>query len=261
MGATDTVIESLARRDRTIVLAALGLLLVLAWAYTVVMALDGSEAEQHGRIVLAAWKPWTATEAAFMLLMWIVMMVAMMVPSSAPMLFAFARISRARGRGPSPISASGAFLSGYLALWSAFSILATALQWLLHAAALLSPAMASASSAFSAALLITAGIYQFTPIKDACLSKCRMPIGFLLTEWRDGSRGAFVMGLRHGLYCVGCCWLVMALLFVGGVMNLLWIALLALVVLGEKALPFGQWTSRALGVAVIVWGTSLLVST
>jgi len=258
VGATDTAIESLARRDRIIVLAALALLLILAWAYTVVMALDGSEAHQHGRIALTAWKPWMATEAAFMLLMWIVMMVAMMIPSAAPMLFAFARISRARGRASAPVSASGAFLLGYLALWSAFGLFATAAQGLLHAAMLLSPAMASVSPTFSGAVLIAAGIYQFTPIKDACLAKCRMPLGFLLTEWRDGSRGAFVMGLRHGLYCVGCCWLVMALLFVAGVMNLVWIALLALVVLAEKALPYGQSVGRVLGIAAIVWGVWLL---
>lgn len=258
MGRVDGVIETLARRDRAVVLAALGLLVALAWIYTLVMALHGSEIEQHVPSALAAWKPWTAADAAFMVVMWIVMMVAMMMPASAPMLLAFARISRGRDRLTSPISLSGAFISSYLALWLAFSVLATVVQWLLHATALLSPAMASASPAFSAALLITAGAYQFTPIKNACLSRCRTPMGFLLTEWREGSRGAFVMGLRHGLYCVGCCWLLMTLLFVAGVMNLLWIAFLAVSVLAEKVLPFGKWASRALGIALILWGTSLL---
>ena len=260
MVATDKAIELLARRDRIIVLASLVLLVILAWAYTVVMALHGSQAHQHGGMALAAWRPWTATEAAFMLLMWIVMMAAMMVPSAAPMLLAFARISRARAQASAPISYSGAFLLGYLTLWAAFGLFATATQGLLHAATLLSPAMASVNPIFSSAVLIAAGIYQFTPIKDACLAKCRMPLGFLLSEWRDGSGGAFVMGLRHGLYCVGCCWLVMALLFVAGVMNLVWIALLALVVLAEKALPYGRWVSRVLGLAAIVWGALLLAA-
>jgi predicted metal-binding membrane protein len=118
--------------------------------------------------------------------------------------------------------------------------------------------MASASPRFSGALLVAAGIYQFTPLKGLCLAKCRTPLAFLLAEWRDGSRGAFVMGLRHGLYCVGCCWVLMALLFVAGVMNLIWIALLALVVLAEKALPYGQWVGRILGIAAVAWGAWLL---
>jgi len=118
--------------------------------------------------------------------------------------------------------------------------------------------MASASPIFSGTVLIAAGIYQFTPLKGACLAKCRTPLAFLLTEWRDGIRGAFVMGLRHGLYCVGCCGLMMALLFVAGVMNLVWIALLALVVLAEKALPYGQWVGRVLGIAAAAWGAWLL---
>ncbi len=205
-----------------------------------------------------AWKPWTATEAALMFLMWIVMMAAMMFPSAAPMLLAFARIRRARAPAATLMSSSTAFLLGYLALWAAFSVFAATAQGLLHAAALLSPSMASASPIFSGAVLIAAGLYQFTPLKGVCLAKCRMPLAFLLAEWRDGSRGAFVMGLRHGFYCVGCCWVLMTLLFVAGVMNLVWIAFLALVVLAEKALPHGQWVGRILGIAAVAWGAWLL---
>jgi predicted metal-binding membrane protein len=259
--ATDRAIGSRARRDRLVVLASLALLVILAWAYTVLTALHGSEGNQHegmAGMAMDASKPWTATEAAFMFVMWIVMMAAMMIPSAAPMMLAFARISRARAPTPALMSSSAAFLLGYLALWAAFGVLATTAQGLLHAAALLSPAMASVNPIFSGAVLIGAGIYQFTPLKGVCLAKCRMPLAFLLTEWRDGSRGAFVMGLRHGLYCVGCCWLVMALLFVGGVMNLVWIALLAVVVLAEKALPYGQWVGRVLGIAAVAWGAWLL---
>jgi predicted metal-binding membrane protein len=262
--ATDRAIESLARRDRIVVLASLALLAIMAWAYTVLMALHGSEGQQHkgmagmAGMAMDAWQPWTATEAALMFLMWVVMMAAMMIASAAPMLLAFVGVSRARASAAAPMSSSTVFLLGYLALWVAFGVFATTAQGLLHAAALLSPSMASVSPIFSGAVLIAAGIYQFTPLKGVCLAKCRSPLAFLLTEWRDGSRGAFVMGLRHGLYCVGCCWMVMALLFVAGVMNLVWIALLALVVLAEKALPYGQWVGRVLGIAAVAWGTWLL---
>jgi len=257
----------LARRDRLVVLASLALLAILAWAYTALMALPGPEGERHGAMgamagmagmAMDAWKPWTAAEAAFMFVMWIVMMAAMMVPSAAPMVLAFARISRARAPTPGLMTSGAAFLLGYLALWAVFSLFATTVQGLLHAAALLSPSMASASPIFSGAVLIAAGIYQFTPLKRVCLSKCRTPLAFLIAEWREGSRGALVMGLRHGLYCVGCCWVVMALLFVAGVMNLVWIALLALVVLAEKALPYGQGVGRVLGIAAVAWGAWLL---
>lgn len=265
--ATDKAIESLVRRDRLVVAASLALLAILAWTYTVLMALPGSEVNQHGEMhamagmagmATGAWRPWTATEAAFMFAMWIVMMAAMMIPSAAPMVLAFARISRARAPTPGPMTSSAAFLLGYLALWAVFGLLAATAQGLLHAAALLSPSMASASPIFSGAVLIAAGIYQFTPLKRVCLAKCRTPLGFLLAEWREGSRGAWVMGLRHGLYCVGCCWVAMALLFVAGVMNLVWIALLALVVLAEKALPYGQEMGRVLGIAAVAWGAWLL---
>ena len=265
--ATDKAIESLARRDRFVVLASLALLAILAWVYTFLVAPPGAEGGQRGEMgamagmagmAMGAWKPWTVTEAALMLVMWVVMMAAMMIPSAAPMMLAFARIGRARTETPGLMTSGAAFLLGYLVLWVTFGLFATTGQGLLHAAALLSPSMASASPIFSGTVLIAAGIYQFTPLKGACLAKCRTPLAFLLTEWRDGIRGAFVMGLRHGLYCVGCCWLMMALLFVAGVMNLVWIALLALVVLAEKALPYGQWVGRVLGIAAAAWGAWLL---
>jgi predicted metal-binding membrane protein len=274
---TDTAIESLARRDRLVVLVALALLAILAWAYVAFLAMpeNSQPPEMQGMpgmkdmpgtqampgmagMAMDAGKPWTATEAALMFVMWMVMMAAMMIPSAAPMVLAFAHLRRSRTPAEAPLMQSTAFFLGYLALWAAFSALATTAQGLLHAAALLSPSMASASAVFSGALLIAAGIYQLTPLKRACLAKCRTPLGFLLTEWRDGSRGAFVMGLRHGLYCVGCCWAMMALLFVAGVMNLVWIAFLALVVLAEKALPYGEWVGRVLGIAALAWGTWLL---
>jgi predicted metal-binding membrane protein len=136
-----------------------------------------------------------------------------------------------------------------------FSLAATLIQWGMHAALLVTPAMVGTSPLLGGAVLVAAGLYQWTPAKHACLTRCRSPIGFLLAEWRDGARGALIMGLRHGLYCTGCCWLLMLILFVVGVMNLLWIALLAALALLEKTLPQGRWISRIAGLALIVWGS------
>jgi predicted metal-binding membrane protein len=187
------------------------------------------------------------------------MMIGMMVPSAAPMLFAYLNVSRSRPASLSPVAATAAFLLGYLLVWGGFSVVATTAQWALHATELLGPTMRSSSASLNALLLIAAGVYQFLPIKNVCLSKCRLPLGFLLTEWRDGWTGAVRMGLRHGAFCVGCCWLLMALLFVAGVMNLLWIALLSAAVLVEKALPFGRQAARAVGVLMIAAGVGVLV--
>jgi predicted metal-binding membrane protein len=185
--------------------------------------------------------------------MWAAMMIAMMTPSAAPMVFTFSRMSRS-GAGS---GVTGAFLLGYLALWTGFSVLAAAAHTVLDHSRLLSPMGVSTSPVLSAALLIVAGLYQFSPWKSACLSKCRAPLGFLMTEWREGWKGAFVMGLRHGLYCAGCCWLIMALLFVVGIMNLAWIAALTVIVLAEKAL--GRRVSYVMGAAAMLSGGWLLL--
>lgn len=260
MGIVDAVVESLAKRDRAVVLGGLAVLLVLSWTYTVVMAFGMVPTETHGVSRIGTSHHWTGLEAIFMFLMWVVMMVAMMTPAAAPMLFAFVRLGRMRNPEKSSVFATLAFLLGYLALWTVFSLVATTAQWGLHSAALLSQRMDSANAVLSGTLLLAAGIYQFTPLKHACLAKCRAPMGFLLTEWRDGIRGTFVMGARHGAYCIGCCWLLMALLFVGGVMSLLWITGLAVAVLAEKVLLGGRVLGAVLGVIAIGWGTWLLTN-
>jgi predicted metal-binding membrane protein len=149
---------------------------------------------------------------------------------------------------------------GYLAVWSLFSVGAVVLQFLLERAALLSPMMESTSILLAGAILIMAGLYQWTPLKSSCLTQCQSPLDFVMANWRSGRAGAFQMGFRHGIYCVGCCWVLMLLLFVGGVMNLAWIAGLAVYVLVEKIFT-GHWISRATGVAFIVWGLATLAST
>ena len=206
--------------------------------------------------------PWTAVHALLVLAMWAVMMAAMMLPSAAPMILFHAAIARRRSeRGESAsVATSGAFAFGYLVVWAAFSLAATALQFGLERAALLSPMMETTSVALAGAVLIAAGLYQWTPLKQACLRYCRSPLDFVLTQWRPGARGAFLMGLRHGAVCVGCCWVLMLLLFVGGVMNFAWIAGIALFVLVEKLGPASHWTSRAAGALLMAWGCATLLA-
>jgi predicted metal-binding membrane protein len=195
-----------------------------------------------------------------MLLMWAVMMAAMMLPSAAPMILLFGSIARSRHARGEQASAAGIFGLGYVAVWSVFSVGAVALQFALESAALLSPMMETTSIALAGAVLIAAGVYQWTPLKQACLRRCRSPLEFVLTHWREGRRGAFVMGAEHGVYCVGCCWVLMLLLFVGGIMNLTWIAGLAIFVLVEKLAPAGHWIGRCAGVALAAWGGLTLLT-
>ena len=157
-----------------------------------------------------------------------------------------------------PYAPTSAFVCGYLAAWTAFSLLATVAQEALHSAALVSSMGVSTSGILGGVLLVSTGVFQWTPLKNACLHHCRSPLGFILTEWRDGSRGAFQMGLRNGTYCVGCCWLLMAMLFVAGVMNLWWVAAIAVFVLIEKVAPRGLWIARATGLLLIFWGGWIL---
>lgn len=243
-------------RDRVLVLGGLLLIAGAAWAYMVYLAWEMGQMDRAAPL-MHGWGP---VELAMLFLMWAVMMVAMMLPSAAPMILMFARVNWKRRAQERPFVPTSVFLLGYLAVWTAFSALATIVQWGLHAAALLSPMMVSTSPILGGVLLVTAGLYQWAPLKHACLYQCRSPLGFLSSEWREGTRGAFVMGVRHGWYCTGCCWSLMALLFVLGVMNLLWVAAIAAFVLLEKVVPAGAWVGRAAGVLLIGWGAWMLAS-
>jgi predicted metal-binding membrane protein len=195
-----------------------------------------------------------------MLVMWWVMMAAMMLPSATQMILVFATVNRKRrARGAGHVG-TAVFGAGYLIAWGGFSLLATVAQWGLEQMALLTPMMTTGSPVFGGLLLIAAGIYQFTPLKHACLHHCRSPFDFVINRWREGRGGAVSMGLEHGLFCLGCCWMTMALLFVFGVMNLLWIAALSVLVLVEKAVPGGVWFARAGGLAMVAAGLVLLVA-
>jgi predicted metal-binding membrane protein len=252
------------RGDRWAVLAGLGGITVAAWIGLVVVRwrmLPGMAGGSMGHQMQAMVnvQAWTAGVIGLTLLMWAVMMVAMMVPTAAPMTLVYAAVGRKAAREGHPVAPTSMFVTGYLAIWILFSVAATAAQWGLDRAALLSPAMVSASPVLGGAVLIGAGVYELTPFKHACLSHCRAPAHFISRHWRAGSAGAFRMGLGLGSYCLGCCWIVMGLLFVGGVMNLLWIAAIAVFVLLEKTVPFGETGGRVVGAAMILVGLLTLM--
>ena len=269
MGATSPI-ESILKKDRALVLAGVVAVAILAWAYLFYLAWDMRQDMSQGmgagsmsggmNQALTQVRAWTGVDFLLMFLMWVVMMTAMMVPTAAPMILTFATINRKRLEQQQPYVPTVVFLLGYLVVWSAFAAVATAAQWGLNTAALLSPMMASSSPYLGGGLLLAAGIFQWSPIKYACLSHCRTPLGFIMTEWREGTKGALTMGLRHGAFCLGCCWVLMALLFVLGVMNLLWIAALAGFVLIEKIAPAGHWVGRMSGVALLLWGAWMVLA-
>jgi predicted metal-binding membrane protein len=251
------VAQNVPRRDRVVVLTGLALIAVLSWAYVSSLAPDAHNTDVGGmgaQMTMPRMQAWGPADFGLTFGMWAVMMVAMMTPSAAPMILMFAGVNRRRREQQGPYVPTGVFLAGYLAVWAAFAVLATAAQWALHAVSLLSPMTAITSPVVGGVLLVAAGVYQWTPLKHACLSKCRSPLGFVLNEWREGRWGAFLMGLKHGGYCAGCCWSLMALLFVAGVMNLLWVAAIAGFVLLEKVAPGGERLGRVAGVALAGWG-------
>lgn len=245
---------TLPRRERVIVLCGLAALTALSWTYMWHLARDGMD------MCMVNMNPWSRTDLLALFAMWAVMMIGMMVPSASPMVLAFASINRARRAQSLSYVSTILFVFGYLAVWTTFSLLATLLQEALHTAALVSSIGASTSRILGGVLLALTGIFQWTPLKSGCLRHCRSPLGFLLTEWREGAGGAFQMGLRHGAYCVGCCWLLMSLLFIAGVMNLWWVAAIAAFVLFEKVTPFGSWVARTTGVVLIAWSGWVLAS-
>ena len=250
--------ELVLRRDRIIVLFGLVLITALSWAYVSSLASDMHNMDLATEMVMPQTQAWSVTDLALTFVMWAVMMVAMMTPSAAPMILMFAGINRRRQNQQAPYVSTSVFLLGYLVVWAAFSVLSAAAQWGLHAVSLLSPMIVCTSPVLGGILLLVAGIYQWTPLKHACLSKCRSPVGFILNEWREGRWGAFLMGLKHGSYCTGCCWAVMALLFVAGVMNLLWVAAIAGFILLEKVAPAGHRMGQAAGALLVAGGVVLL---
>jgi predicted metal-binding membrane protein len=245
-------------KDRAIDMAALASLCALAWSYLLYMGWGMAHMDVGAAMAfMPRMTSWQLPDLGLVFAMWAIMMVAMMLPSAAPMLLLFAALSRQLQRAR-PRTHWCAFVGGYVAVWSAFSVVMTLLQWGLLEARLVSPMMETSGKWLGGVLLLMAGLFQFTSFKLACLANCRSPLSFLVAEWRASLSGAWIMGVRHGLFCLGCCWSVMLLLFVLGVMNVVWIAVLASFVLLEKTLPNPRWFSRAAGLAFIGWGVALL---
>jgi predicted metal-binding membrane protein len=247
--------SALPLRDRITIWGGLGAITLLAWLYLARMPMAGGTAGGIG-MTMATAHPWSAADMWLAFVMWAVMMVAMMVPTAAPMIQMCARIARSREQS-SP-SAAYLFASGYVVVWTVFSAGATIAQYALQRVALMSDTLSLAPIA-GGAVLAAAGIYQLTPLKSACLSRCRSPIGFFMTEWREGPAGALWMGLKHGAFCVGCCWMLMAILFVAEAMNLVWVAAITVFVLLEKVAPYGKAIAGTAGVALIASGIWIAV--
>jgi len=235
------------------------MVVALAWLYLWRDAQAMSHMAMPGMSMEGMSHPSAAAALALTFAMWTVMMTGMMLPSAAPTILLYGALVRKNGERGNVLPAVWVFTSGYLVVWAGFSLAAALLQGLLERTELLTPMMASASASLSAALLVAAGIYQWLPVKEVCLRKCRNPIEFFAMRWRAGAAGAFRMGMEHGVYCVGCCWVLMLLLFVAGVMNLLWVALLAGFVLVEKLLPAHRYTSRIGSAALVLSGVVVLI--
>jgi len=245
------------------VVGALLLVTTLAWAWLLAgagMGMDAFEMTRHS-LMRMPWTepaPWSAPYALLMTSMWWIMMIAMMLPAATPMILLAAALNRRADPASPPFGGVAAFTGGYLLAWGAFSVAAATLQWWLAQSGLLNAMLVSTSERFAGGVLMVAGLWQFSPWKAACLRHCRSPVQFLTRHRRPGQLGGLVMGVHHGLHCLGCCWFLMMLLFVGGVMNLYWIIGLAAYVWLEKAMPGGPWVSRVVGVVLIAWGTVLL---
>jgi predicted metal-binding membrane protein len=259
-----TAVETLLRRERLVVMGGLLLITVLAWWWVLIGSGTGMSA-----VSMTTWQfpppahepvfeSWSVGYALVMFFMWWIMMIAMMTPSAAPMILLYGRAYRheqRQGKLATGVVPTFVFALGYLMSWAAFSLVATGLQWSLERAGLVHQMMMwSISPFFTAGLLIAAGLYQLTPLKTVCLEHCRSPTQYLARHFKPGTLGALRIGWKHGLYCLGCCWFLMALLFAGGIMNLLWIAGLSIYVLVEKVAPKGQLIARTAGVAMVLVG-------
>ena len=257
-------------KDKIAIVIVLLALVCVSWIYLFYISnnmpnMSMSSDMRDNSMGMAAMKPnmpmpWGINEWLTMFIMWSIMMIGMMIPSASPMILVFDRIKRQNSNSGDSYLSTGIFVLGYVIIWTLFSVLATATNYVLHSNSLMSGMMGeSTNNVLGGILLIATGIFQFTPIKRACLTKCRTPMGFLMTNWKDGTRGALRMGIEHGTYCLVCCWLLMGLLFVLGVMNLVWIAVLSLFVLIEKMAPKAEWISWSSGVGMIIWGACILL--
>lgn len=257
------VFESILRRDRWIVAAALLLVNLLAWAWLlsgVGMGMDVIEMTRHSSMSMdmMGTPVWTPGYIILMFSLWWIMMIAMMLPSATPTILLAAALNRRSTASKPPFGPTSLFAAGYLLAWAGFSAIAVTAQWWMQQNGWLNSMLVGQSQLINGFLLLAAGLWQFSPWKQACLNHCKSPVEFLTTKRREGKSGALQMGLTHGGYCLGCCWFLMALLFVGGVMNLYWIIGLTIYVWVEKILPGGVLISRLMGVLLALWGLGLI---
>jgi len=244
-------------KDKIIVFTGLFIVSIAGWLYMFYMA--WAMENMH---LVDMWMPprggtraWAGFDFFMLFLTWFTMMIAMMTPTIGPMVMMFTTVNKSKKQKQQPYAHTSIFLLGYLFAWGLFSVVVSLIQWPLHEAGLLNPMMDSRSYLLSGGILILAGLYQFTPLKDVCLKQCRTPLGFIMTAWKEGHIGALRMGFHHGIFCVGCCWALMLILFAVGVMNMLWVILITIFVLLEKALPLSPKTMRATtGLGLMIWG-------
>jgi len=239
--------------DRIWITASLVAVAALGWLYLIRL-------DHAMNAMQPMFRPWRSGDFALTVIMWWAMMAGMMLPSALPMVTMFARINRNKREHGKPTVPTMVFAAGYLLAWGAYSLAATGIQWALESLAVMSPMGAMASPVLGGLVFLAAGVYQFTSLKHTCLQHCRSPLSFILNAWRDRAAGALRMGAIHGSYCLGCCWVLMSLLFVVGVMNLLWVAAIAMFVIAEKRLPAPVWVSRVSGAAMCAWGAFLIAS-
>ncbi len=255
----NNVTRAVVQRDRKIVLSGLAAVILLATLYTVYMARELHVPVDMAMMPTAHISLTGHNDFLFLFAMWTVMQVAMMSPTAVPMILMYSKIERHSNPQRFPFFRIGLFFLGYLLLWAAFSAVFALLQMGLHSASLLSHDLATNNPWLSGGILIAAGLFQFSALKEACLKQCRSPVGYLMTEWRGGRGGTLLMGLKHGAHCVGCCWIIMALLFVAGVMNLFWMAAITAFVLIEKLTARGENFGRVVGVGLIIWGILIII--
>jgi predicted metal-binding membrane protein len=260
----------LLKQEGLVVAVTLAAIAILAWAYILFLANEmpasgistGMNGADMGTMMAPAFARWTTGHMLFIFVMWVVMMTGMMIPSATPMILIYTQVARQASTLGTSFAPAGWFASGYLLAWTAFAALATLAQYALERAALLSPVMMTTSHVFGGAVLVAAGVYQLTSLKGICLSHCRAPLSFVQRHggFRPDALGSLRLGLLHGSYCIGCCWALMALLFVGGVMNVLWIAGITVLVIVEKGVPGGRQIARLAGMAAVLFGGWMIVA-
>ncbi len=252
--------ENVLKRDRIIIISGLLIICLLSWLYIIYLYRQMYPMNMNALFfAMPMSAQWTLTDFILLFVMWFVMMIAMMMPSVTPLVLIFAMVNRQRKQTQNPFVNTVYLLSGYFLIWMVFSFSATLLQWLLQHLSLLNPEMETTNKILGAGILIAAGVFQFTSLKHKCLYHCQTPINFISQHWKEGKYGALLMGIKNGLYCIGCCWILMIPLFVSGIMNLLWIAIIAAFALLEKFLSGTKWVSYISGALLVLYGILLLI--